>query len=127
MASHAQSFQGAGSETTGYGLEASARKPTERSLLGAKGTVASLPHFTVRTERRVLTPQTDPRTPVQVQYQALTVCRVLYAIKNLAPLIKEYRMSYTCITVHAYQLRSTERVLKLHVCVTVHAYLATTD
>ena len=59
MAGHAQSFRVAGSETTGDGLEATARKLTERSLLGANGTGASLPQFTVRDGCQVLTPQKE--------------------------------------------------------------------
>ena len=43
VAGRAQSFRGARSETTGDELEASARKLTERSLLGAKWTGTSLP------------------------------------------------------------------------------------
>ena len=67
MAGHAQSFPGAGSETTDEGIEASARKLTERSLLGAKGTAASLPHFTVGGECQILASQRDARTIVPVQ------------------------------------------------------------
>ena len=60
LAGNAQSPRGASMGATGNGLEANVRADQpKRTYLGAKGTGASLPLFTVGDGCQVLTPQRD--------------------------------------------------------------------
>ena len=60
MAGYAQSPRGASTGATSNGLEANARaEQPKRTYVGAKGTGASLPLFTVGDGCQVLTPQRD--------------------------------------------------------------------